>query len=389
MESQGSSPRSGRQKPGSAASRPPVKVGLKQIAQKAGCSVAVASTVLNQSRSTIGVGPDMKATLKRLAMEMGYRPNFAAQSLVRRQSRTLGVYVAAAAASGLGHPYESSILQGVEQACQQQGYDLLVINMAGEAQPSVCLDRLMQHRADGLVLIRVDGPTSWVAELARTTDRLVAVDCVAPDASIDAVIFDNDQAVSLALEHLLTLGHRRIAFLGSCIAEPNLSAIHRQRAFVDQARRLGLTLDPSWIHDRGCCRIDALGQPLYCHAEGEAGIEHLLKIPAAQRPTAVLGYNDLVAFSAIRRLQGRGLNVPGAMSVVGIDHSDICHYSLPTITSVIHPLAEMGRLAADWLIQRASSSREMRQNRPLRRQTFPAALAAHDSTGPLSIRRRR
>lgn len=356
------------------------KVRLKEIARLAGCSVAVASTVLNQSRSTIGVSVPMQATIRRLALELGYRPNFAAQSLVRRQSRTLGVFVANSPASGLGYPYEGKLLHGIEQACQQHGYDLLLINIGGQADPSVCLDRLVQSRADGLVLIRCDGPTPWVAELARRTDRLVAVDCVDPEPTIDAVSFDNDQAVALALEHLLSMGHRRIAFFGSCLAVINRTTSKRQQAFEHHMKCLGLSLDPRWIHDRRWTPVQESSRSLFCRDEGEAGVEHLLKIPRSERPTAILAYNDLVAFAALRRLNQHGVAVPGQISLIGIDHSDVCHYCQPTLTSVEHPLSSMGQLAATWLIERAGESKELKSDRTPRRQTIAASLAIHGST---------
>ena len=187
---------------------------LKDIASRVGVSHVTVSHALRNSPL---VKEQTRLRILEVANEMGYQPNFAARSLINSSTQTLGIYVAPRPWSGLGHSYENRILIGIEQAAKQAGYDLMLINLTGDDSGDVCVQKLAQRRVDGLMLINPDAQASWVTELAKFTQHVVMIDPARTNPLFRSVVFDNTQAVRLAMEHLHGLGHRRIGFLGSCL----------------------------------------------------------------------------------------------------------------------------------------------------------------------------
>ncbi len=321
-------------------------ITIKDIASAVGVSHVTVSHAL---RNSPVVKEQTRQRILEVAAKMGYQPNFAAQSLINRSTRTLGIYVPPRPWSGLGHHYENAILIGIEKAAKQAGYDLMLINLTGDDSGEICVQKLAQRRVDGMMLIQPDTRASWVKELAQYTRHVVMIDPAIPSSFFRTILFDNKQAVKLAIEHLMELGHRRIGYLGTCLEQPIEDSQIRNDAFVEVAQELGLDIDPSWVH----CGFDPK-QPLtsqdhYCQIEGLRGARHLLRLPKANRPTAILCYNDLAAVHAIRHLSEH-VDVPREMSVIGIDDSQWCFHSEPNLTSIRHPLEAMGDAAVKELV---------------------------------------
>lgn len=356
------------------AQRPPA---LKDIAREVGCSLAAVSKVLNKSKGNTVVSQETRERIVEAARRMNYRPNHAAQALASRRARAIGAYVVPSPHGGLGNNlYEPGILGGVEKACRHYGYDLLLINLAGDQKLSECSRKFEEKRIDGIVLVRLRGQSQWLNELRETCDRIVVIDH-SPLSEINTVEFDNVAAVEIALNHLWELGHRSIGFLGPCHENPMDDVLIRQRAFVDAMKRMNVT-DPV-VHDATC--MDKL-LPLegdYCRQEGDAGAQYILSL-GSRRPTAFIAYNDLVAASACQWLCQAGMDLPGEMSVVGIDNSFLCDYAIPQLTSVVHPLGEMGYAAGKVLIEQIEGQLPAGEpNKPIRKR-FSPSLFVRSST---------
>ncbi|HAU37111.1 MAG TPA: hypothetical protein DCX07_05280 [Phycisphaerales bacterium] len=354
---------------------------LSDVSRLAGCSKAVASTVLNKARGNTGVSEQMRRRVLDAAARLDYRPNFASQSLIRRSSRTVGVYISPAPWAGAGFPYEGAVLRGTEASCRKHGYDLHILNLSGDCETQVCLDNLARRRVDGILLLHAERGDPWIRQMVQRRANVVAVDYPHAEPGLDAIRFDNRMAMELAVGHLVELGHSRIGFLGSCTNPQSADAAVREEAFLHFASARGLAVRPEWVHNLQNVRQPIRREEPVCTLEGLYGIEHLLGL--ADRPTAVIAYGDLVAVSALQAMHNRRMDLPREMSILGVDDSEICCYVHPPLTSVRHPLEEMGRRATDLLIARAEGkTRDGAAGKAEKgiHETFEPTLAVREST---------
>lgn len=327
------------------------RVTLADVASEVGCSTAVVSTVINRSSSNIGASPELTERIREAARRLGYRPDFASQSLARRSTRTIGVYVPPDPWSGIGMRYEGAIVHGIEQACRAHGYDLLVINLGGKATPETCTHRFAERRIDGLVLLHVSDEAKWVTPLVDRHHRTVSVNYYGPEPRLARVNFDDRAATAMAVEHLVHLGHERIAYAGLMEERPGPGALLRREGFEAAMQQCGLTVPDAWIIDRTFDRAVWPTQSLDHAASGEFAVDRLMSL-SGPRPTAIVSYGDLGAIAAIRRLKHHGLSVPRDISVIGIDDMEIARYIDPPLTTIRQPLEDMGERAAELLFVR-------------------------------------
>ena len=363
---------------------------LKDVARLACCSTATASTVLNHARGHTRLSEHTRQKVLEVARRLHYRPHFAARSLVSRFTRTLGIHVSSRPFRGLGNSaYEGRLLRGIERACRERQFSLLVINLAGEAPDEASARQLGEQRVDGLILIQTLAADARTVRLLGLVDRAVLIDHESPDGRAPSVVFDNHAAMDLAVGHLAELGHRRIGFLGTCVARnvPD-SAQRRREGYLAAMDGHGLDVDGRWIHDwrTSGATMDAVDD--FCRIEGAGGAEYIVaNLAPEDRPTALIAYNDMVAGGACRRLAEHSVRVPGDISVIGVDDSDLCRFVTPTLSSVRQPLEDMGHHAAMTLIEQIvpETDREGPRARPgpmggvLR---FAPELVRRESTGP-------
>lgn len=359
------------------------RVTLADVARAAGCSPALVSTVINRANTNAGAGKEMTRRIHEAARRLGYRADFASQSLARRSTRTIGVYVPPAAGSSLAYPYESSIIRGIEQVCQAHSYDLLAINLTGHTSPEHCLHKFAERRIDGLILLHVPADAVWIDPLLDRHPHVASVNYYGPAARLATVNFDDRAATALAVEHLVSLGHRRLAYLGPGEADPGPGAALRCRGFLDAMQAHGLTVPDAWVWDRSHPASPISPDPLDLYSTGPAAVDHLLQwndLHGSSRPTALVCYGDLIALYAIRRLRERGLNVPADISVIGIDDMELCRHVDPPLSSIRQPLDAMGQRVTQWLFERKASTAEVSDLDHPARDLFPPMLVPRRST---------
>lgn len=314
---------------------------LHDVADIAGVSIATVSRVLTGAR------PSPPATRERVlaaAAELDYRPSALARALRRRTSHTLGLLI-----TDIENPYFPELVRAVEDAAHARGYGLLLCNAADDpARELAYLNLLLERRVDGIVVAssRVGG--RHAALLARAPVPVVLVNSDAPRSGLPAVTSDNRGGARLATEHLLALGHRRIAH----ISAPRVNAAAGQRLAGVRSALHAAGLDPRDL-------AVALGDAHV--AGGERAMDELLD--GAVVPTAVLCYNDLTAIGAMRALRRRGLRVPGDVSLVGFDDIDLAAWTDPPLTTVAQPKTEMGRWAVARIADQPHAPSGRRQRR--------------------------
>ena len=335
--------------------------------------------MLNNARGNSVVGEAARQRILKIASEMGYRPNFASRSLKTRRSRTIGIYVQPGLWRNIGNAYELPIIKGIESTARQENYDFLVLNMSTDVMPSVCAERLAEGRIDGILLVHADNDAPWVRELTRVSDCVTAIDCCYGVECVSRVSFDNRGAVELALNHLASLGHRRIGYAGGC-TEKRVLESEREAAFRETTERLGLDSDSALVFNETRCFPPIRQEERFCQAEGQAAMRYFHAM--SEPPTAVIAYNSLVALFVLREAQRLGVRVPEELSLIGIDDYEYLHYIDPELTVIDHRLEAMGACGAKLLIDLI----ERRESAPVFR-TFSPKLLQGASCAPVQKNR--
>ena len=302
------------------------RVTIREVAAQAGVSVATVSKVINQR---YGVAADTMARVQAVISELGYEASLVAQSLRNHRTNVIGILVADL------EPFSTELLKGAADAIRGSGFELVVYSAGGRTGDVVgwekrYLSRLSGTLVDGAVLV-----TPTVVEVQYGAP-VVAVDPHTGSSTFPTVDADSLHGARLATEHLVSLGHRRIALLaGRGDLE---SAKLREQGYREALAAAGVPFDDSLLRVGG---YDADLSALAAH--------ELLTGP--RRPTAVFAANDVTAIATIAVARDLGLRVPEDLSVVGFDNIPESALCSPSLTTVSQPIRTMGERAVEMLIQ--------------------------------------
>jgi LacI family transcriptional regulator, galactose operon repressor len=313
----------------------PATVTLRDVARLANVHPSTVSRVLNGARRS-RVTVDTAQRIQAIAEELGYRPNMIARGLRTRRSRSVGVLV-----TDLGNPVIPPIVGGIEQRLGEEGYTVLL----GNTDHSSSRERL---HLEAMRAKLVDGVISATATLepASSTERwlalampVVLVNRGSDDARVAAAVPDDRRCAELAVEHLVSLGHTRIAHVAGSAA--TTTGRRRREGFEGALARSGLRADPALV----------VASERYTIAEGARCCAMLIE-RAAGRFSAIVAANDLLALGCCDALRGADLPCPDAISVVGCNDMPFADRFEPALTTVHVPHAQLGRAAADLLLER-------------------------------------
>jgi len=304
------------------------KVTLEMVAQAAGVSPSTVSRILN---GTAVVSEDKKAAVDEAIARLGFVPNPVARGLAGGRTLSVGVVTQA-----IDSPFYGGALRGIEDELSRAGYSPLFVsghwNAAAEAR---CIDTLRARRVDGIIVLT--GRLSDAALVACAQELPVVVtgrDLKAP--GLYAMNFDDFEGARLATHHLLSLGHRRIAFITGDPRHPD--ARERLRGYRAALEAAGLAFEPQLVLPGD-----------FTEDSGRMAVERLLD--SRERFTAIFAANDQMAFGATLALHRRRMRVPGDVSLVGFDDLSTALYSIPPLSTVHHPVYELGQLAATAMLQ--------------------------------------
>jgi LacI family transcriptional regulator len=306
--------------------QPSSRVTIRDVAARAGVSVATVSKVINER---YGVSATTLARVRAVIEELGYEASLVAQSLRNHRTNVIGILVADL------EPFSTELLKGAADAIRGSGFELVVYSAGGRTGDPVgwekrYLSRLSGTLVDGAVLV-----TPAVSLEAVPGTPVVAVDPHTGPSHLPTIDSDNLRGAQLATEHLLELGHRRIAFLSG---RPDLqSAELRKTGYLRALTAAGIEPDEELI------RIGAYDPEI-----SAASARALLTGP--DRPTAVFAANDISAIATVGAARELGLSVPDDLSVVGFDNVPESALCRPPLTTVDQPIREMGHRAIRMLI---------------------------------------
>lgn len=312
------------------------KPTLRDVASHLGLSPATISLVLNRSKGSEAIPEATQKRVFQAARELGYRPDYIARSLRSRRSNSIGVLV-----PELSEPYAAEVLSGIESFLLRAGYHYLVTSHRR------LRSRLDEDELDLFAHRAVDGIIRVGTEIEH--ESLLPTVTVSGHNRIDGVtnvVVDHDRAAQLALSHLRDLGHRRIAvFEGE---EGSADTEERIRAIVATGQELDLEISPEHRVKLASAEGAEEGVIQDQWAAGYRCGRQLLE--SGNGFTALFAFNDTSAMGAIRSFIDAGLSVPRDVSVVGFDDIRSAAFHNPRLTTVRQPLREMGRRAAEVLL---------------------------------------
>jgi LacI family transcriptional regulator, galactose operon repressor len=293
------------------------QITIGDVAAAAGVSVATVSKVINDR---YGVAEKTSARVRAVIDELGYTSSLVAQSLRSRRSNVIGILVSDI------EPFNAELLKGAARAIRGTGYDLVVFSDCGQREDQAGWERRSLARVssltDGAILVT---PSS---DQVFSSAPIVAVDHNVRASALPTVDSDNLSGAVTATEHLIGLGHRRIAFLAG---RPDLeSARLRERGYKRALEAAGIAFDAGLVRVGG-----------YLPETARDGARELLLLEP--RPTAIFAANDASAIETIAVARSLGLGVPGDLSVVGFDtvpESALCEPPLTTIEQAIQLMGE-------------------------------------------------
>ena len=304
-------------------------VTLKAVAMHVGLTPGTVSAVLNDSPSARSIPRDTKDRIHAAAKELNYRPNFFARTLRNKRTYTIGVI-----AEEIGDSYGSMVISGIEAHLRKWDYFFLTVaHRHDQNLLSQYSELLLQRGVEGFITVDT-------TVLEAPSLPTVAVAGHQTVKGVTNVVLDHGQAATLALNHLASLGHQRIAFMkGNPLSS---DSDDRWKAICEVAQKIGMRIDPELT-----VQID-INDPT-----PQLGYPFAKQLLARKKPfTALFAYNDISAIGAIRALQEHGLRVPQDVSVMGFDDIPGAAFNTPTLTTVRQPLARMGQVAAQTLLER-------------------------------------
>ncbi|UFU02527.1 LacI family transcriptional regulator [Ruania suaedae] len=295
---------------------------IAEVARHAGVSRATVSRVMNGRAS---VDPALAERVRQVATRLNYSPSRVARSLSLGRTQTIGLLV-----PDLGNPMFQQVLRGANQAARRSGYRILVADSIEEPQREAELAIEARRRCDALILCSPRMPETELISVLQATRPVVLVNRELAASAVPTLTVDYVHGIRAAAQHLLDLGHRRLLYL----AGPAQSA--------SNAARVGGLRDFQREHPEAAIEFLACGSMIEDgHRAGRAVLE--------SGASAVLAFNDLVAFGLLGALDEAGADVPGDLSVVGFDDIDFARYARPSLTTMHVPQAELGHRAWEHL----------------------------------------
>jgi LacI family transcriptional regulator len=340
---------------------------MKDVAKKAGVAPITVSRVINQPDT---VSSTTRKKVMKAIEELNFKPNQIARSMITRRTNTIGVLL-----SNITNPYFPEVLLGLEVTAQSLGNNLIICNAIDYDKTLKNLDLLLEKRVDGIVVAPIEFPSlesqkrfySYLEDLSnKLSDQKIPVVFINNDlqeTSLSCVSIDNYLCATAAMDHLLGLGHRRIAHL--TVERDAKVWIERMRGYRNMLEMRHIAIESSLI---------GIGKEEVESAERVA----IGLLQQTNRPTAIFAANDTLAVGAIHAAYKLGLNVPGDLSVIGIDGIALGRYIYPKLTTVSHPRFKIGEMSVKLIMEKINGNDSSDFN-----ITLKPELIVRESTGPV------
>jgi len=327
---------------------------IKDIARIANVSSSTVSRALQNSHL---ISRGTAERIQHIAKESGYRASAIARGLVTQKTKTIGVVV-----TTIADPFVSEVVNGIEECGNDHGYSVFLANSNADPERETrVVHSFSERRVEGVVVTSSRVGALYRPLLSEMRIPIVLINNQHPGEFVNSVLIENVKGSSDVTNHLIQLGHRRIAYLGDRFGYQ--SDMERLTGYRDALERAGLPFTPELVvHGDGKCE------------GGMSGVEVLLNLP--KPPTAIFCYNDMTALGALRQLNLRKICVPRDISLIGFDDLFIASYTQPPLTTVRQPRRLMGRLAMESLLKLLAGEDSATTIK------VPAELIIRESTAP-------
>jgi DNA-binding LacI/PurR family transcriptional regulator len=328
---------------------------IKDVARMAGVSTATVSHVINNTRF---VSEETRQKVQAAIDACGYTPNAHARSLASGRSRILGLII-----SDIANPFFPELVKSVEEKASAHGYEVILSNTNYEPKRIVaCVQRMLDQRVQGVAVLTSEMDFSLSRRLADQEVAVVFLDVGEVGPHTSNIVVNYEKGIREGVEHLLALGHRRIAY----ISGPGRlkSAARRKAAFTKIMKKYQVSLHTTPLIFEGDFKT----------AGGQRAAAEILRLNPM--PTAIVSGNDLMAIGALRELKSAGLRAPQDISVIGFDDISFASLADPPLTTILIPRSEIGENAVEALIHTIQDADNLG-----REFKVSAQLVVRESTG--------
>jgi DNA-binding LacI/PurR family transcriptional regulator len=347
-------------------------VTIREVAKESGFASATVSIVLNNAPLARYIPEATKNRIVRAAKKLGYRPNVFARTLRNQRTHTVGVMV-----FDMTDPYCIPILRGIENTLYEASFLPILTDVHNErSRFERYLEMLLDRRVEALIIVAnwlfVDVNVLGDLEKSNVPTAMIGRELKA--GSVSSVTVDNEFGANAAIEHLYSLGHRRIAFIRG--PRHITDTAPRWKGIRNFAAAKNLEIDPNLVVD-----LPESSDPLSSFDAGYALTQKLVQ--QGHSFTALMAFDDVTALGAIRALHHAGVKVPEQCSVIGFD--DISHSSFitPALTTIRQPMPDMGQMAVNIVAENISAIQQQERVAAVHRKLVPQ-LITRESTGKVN-----
>lgn len=330
------------------------KATIRDVARRAGVSVATVSRVFNDSKL---VTKNTAARIQKAAEELSYVPSGSARSLSTRKNEMIGLLL-----PDIYGEFFSEIIRGADLAARRVKYHLLVSSSHSNSQELGAAICTMRGRVDGMIIMSPHLDSGVHLRSLVKVMPAVVLNCAESDGQFDSIVINNLGGAVELMRHLIERGHRRIAIIKG--ESGNLDAEERLRGYKAALAEADIAPRPEYMIDGN-----------FTESSGYEATRSLLSL--TDKPSAIFASNDSMAIGAFSALRERGISVPSDIALAGFDDTPIAHYVHPSLTSVHIDISELGAMAVGLLLERIESKGTKGMHK---RIVLPARLVIREST---------
>jgi DNA-binding LacI/PurR family transcriptional regulator len=314
-----------------------MKTTIYHIAKAAGVSTATVSKVLN---NTGRISDKTAKKILKIVDELRYSPNILASAMKGKHTYQIALLI-----PDMDNPIYAQFLKHIEYRGQELGFSVVMCSTDNNAEKEERhINLLRKKRVDGFIIASKFINDTLLQELLQDEVPVVLFAHERPELLTDSVTVDDYLGGVIATEHLISQGHIRIGV----IAEDSISCKERIRGYTSALQKVGIVPDEDLVR---------IGGPKINDAEITA--RNILNV--TDRPTAIFGCNDVMAFGVMKAAKKLGISIPDELSLIGFDNTELCSIVTPELTSVAMPVNELGTKAMDILINKINKTSEAKQ----------------------------
>lgn len=309
---------------------------ILDVARLAGVSRSTVSRVLNESPR---VDSETREKVLKAIKRLNFQPSLVARNLRKQETKLIAVLI-----PNISNPFNARLMEGMEQVAVKNGYNIILCNTGGDPNREIqYLQMLEQKQVDGVILTALRNPADMVKPYLQYGPIVLACEYLDDDA-IPAVTIDNIKAARMALEHLIELGHKRIAFING--TEHIILCRDRKRGYLQALENKGIPISHELIR-----------QSDFTIEGGFHCTKDLMEL--ACPPTAIFAANDDMAVGSVKALHKLGLHVPKDVAIVGFDNNRLASVVEPNLTTVDQPIYRIGQEVVNLLLTCLEGGTEM------------------------------